>query len=167
MDTAALLLELGGVLLGLGISAQLARRLGLSPIPLYLLTGLAFGQDGLLPLVTTQDFIQVGAEIGVILLLLLLGLEYSAAELLSSLRASAPAGLVDLVLTSRPGWPPGCCWAGDRWRPSRWAASPTSRPRGSPPSSSATCIGSPTARLRSCCRSSSSRTWPWPPTCRW
>jgi monovalent cation:H+ antiporter-2, CPA2 family len=103
MDTAALLLELGGVLLGLGISGQLARRLGLSPIPLYLLAGLAFGQGGLLPLVTTQDFIEIGAEIGVILLLLLLGLEYSAAELLSSLRASAPAGLVDLALNFTPG----------------------------------------------------------------
>ena len=43
------------------------------------------------------------AEIGVILLLLLLGLEYSAAELLSSLRASAPAGLVDLTLNFTPG----------------------------------------------------------------
>jgi CPA2 family monovalent cation:H+ antiporter-2 len=101
--TAALLVELGGVLLGLGISGQLARRLGLSPIPLYLLAGLAFGQGGLLPLVTTQDFIEIGAEIGVILLLLLLGLEYSAAELLASLRASAPAGLVDLVLNLTPG----------------------------------------------------------------
>jgi CPA2 family monovalent cation:H+ antiporter-2 len=103
MDTAALLLELGGVLLGLGICSQLSRRLGLSPIPLYLLAGLAFGQGGLLPLVTTQEFIQVGAEIGVILLLLLLGLEYSAAELLSSLRGSAPAGLVDLTLNFTPG----------------------------------------------------------------
>jgi CPA2 family monovalent cation:H+ antiporter-2 len=103
MDTAALLLELGGVLLGLGICSQLARRLGLSPIPLYLLAGLAFGRGGLLPLVTTQEFIQVGAEIGVILLLLLLGLEYSAAELLSSLRVSAPAGLVDVTLNFTPG----------------------------------------------------------------
>jgi monovalent cation:H+ antiporter-2, CPA2 family len=103
MHTAALLLELGGVLLGLGISGQLARRLGLSPIPLYLLAGLAFGQGGLLPLVTTQEFIQIGAEIGVLLLLLLLGLEYSAAELLASLRVSAPAGLVDLVLNLTPG----------------------------------------------------------------
>ena len=38
-----------------------------------------------------------------ILLLLLLGLEYSASELLGSLRASAPAGLADLVLNFSPG----------------------------------------------------------------
>jgi hypothetical protein len=40
--------------------------LGLSAIPLYLLAGLAFGEGGLLPLVTAQEFIEVGAEIGVI-----------------------------------------------------------------------------------------------------
>jgi monovalent cation:H+ antiporter-2, CPA2 family len=100
---AAVLLELGGMILGLGILGRLAGRLGLSAIPLYLLAGLAFGQGGLLPLVTAQEFVEVGAEVGVILLLLLLGLEYSASELLGSLRAAAPAGLVDLVLNFTPG----------------------------------------------------------------
>ena len=103
MHGAAVLLELGGVLLGLGILGRLAGRLGLSAIPLYLLAGLAFGEGGLLPLVTAQEFIEVGAEIGVILLLLLLGLEYSADELVGSLRAAAPAGLVDLALNFTPG----------------------------------------------------------------
>jgi len=46
---AEVLLELGGVILGLGILGRLAGRLGLSAIPLYLLAGLAFGQGGLLP----------------------------------------------------------------------------------------------------------------------
>jgi CPA2 family monovalent cation:H+ antiporter-2 len=100
---AAVLLELGGMILGLGILGRLAGRLGLSAIPLYLLAGLAFGQGGLLPLVTAQEFVEVGAEVGVILLLLLLGLEYSASELLGSLRAAAPSGLVDLVLNFTPG----------------------------------------------------------------
>jgi CPA2 family monovalent cation:H+ antiporter-2 len=100
---AAVLLELGGMILGLGILGRLAGRLGLSAIPLYLLAGLAFGQGGLLPLVTAQEFVEVGAEVGVILLLLLLGLEYSAGELLGSLRAAAPSGLVDVVLNFTPG----------------------------------------------------------------
>jgi len=100
---ATLLLELGGVILGLGILGRLAGRLGLSAIPLYLLAGLAFGEGGLLPLVTAQEFIEVGAEIGVILLLLLLGLEYSADELVGNLRAATPAGLVDLTLNFTPG----------------------------------------------------------------
>jgi monovalent cation:H+ antiporter-2, CPA2 family len=100
---SAVLLELGGVILGLGILGRLAGRLGLSAIPLYLLAGLAFGEGGLLPLVTAQEFIEVGAEVGVILLLLMLGLEYSASELLGSLRTAAPAGLADLALNFTPG----------------------------------------------------------------
>jgi K+:H+ antiporter subunit KhtU len=100
---ATLLLELGGVILGLGILGRIAGRLGLSPIPLYLLAGLAFGKGGLLPLVTAGEFIQTGAEIGVILLLLLLGIEYSAEELTGALRRSSDAGVVDLVLNLTPG----------------------------------------------------------------
>jgi monovalent cation:H+ antiporter-2, CPA2 family len=100
---AAVLLELGAMILGLGILGRLAGRLGLSAIPLYLLAGLAFGEGGLLPLVTAQEFVEVGAEVGVILLLLLLGLEYSASELVGSLRDAAPTGLVDLVLNFTPG----------------------------------------------------------------
>jgi CPA2 family monovalent cation:H+ antiporter-2 len=108
------LLELGGMILGLGVLGRLAGRIGLSPIPLYLLAGLAFGEGGLLPLITTQEFISTGAEIGVLLLLLLLGLEYSAGELVTSMRSAAPAGAVDLLLNFTPGvlagfllhWPP-------------------------------------------------------------
>ena len=103
MHGAAVLLELGGVILGLGVLGRLAGRFGLSAIPLYLLAGLAFGEGGLLPLVTAGEFIEVGAEVGVILLLLLLGLEYSAAELLTSLRLTLPAGLADLGLNFTPG----------------------------------------------------------------
>lgn len=102
-DIALRLLELGGVFLGLGVLGRLAGRIGLSPIPLYLMAGLAFGEGGLLPLITTQEFISTGAEIGVLLLLLLLGLEYSAGELLTSMRSAAPAGAVDLVLNLTPG----------------------------------------------------------------
>jgi CPA2 family monovalent cation:H+ antiporter-2 len=100
---AVVLIELGGVILGLGILGRLAGRLGLSAIPLYLLGGLALGEGGLLPVVTAQEFIEVGAEIGVILLLLLLGLEYTAGELLGGLRTVGPAGIVDLVLNFTPG----------------------------------------------------------------
>jgi CPA2 family monovalent cation:H+ antiporter-2 len=100
---AELLLELGGVILGLGVLGRVAGRLGLSPIPLYLLAGLAFGKGGLLPLVTATEFIQPASEIGVILLLLLLGIEYSAEELTGALRRSAAAGVVDLALNFTPG----------------------------------------------------------------
>ncbi|UCM87751.1 cation:proton antiporter [Streptomyces marincola] len=102
-DTTTMLIELGAVVLGLGLVGRLAGRLGLSPIPLYLLAGLAFGHGGLLPLSTTEGFIEVGAEIGVILLLLMLGLEYSPTELVDSLRTQYPSGVVDLVLNATPG----------------------------------------------------------------
>ncbi|MEH1014867.1 cation:proton antiporter [Micromonospora sp. CPCC 206060] len=102
-ETTILLIEVGALLLGLGLLGRLSRRIGLSPIPLYLLAGLAFGHGGLLPLTASEEFFAVGAEIGVILLLLMLGLEYSAGELVGNLRAAAPAGLIDALLNALPG----------------------------------------------------------------
>ncbi|MEV8398708.1 cation:proton antiporter [Streptomyces niveus] len=102
-DTTALLIELGAVILGLGLLGRLAGRVGFSPIPLYLLAGLAFGHGGLLPMAASEEFIATGAEIGVILLLLLLGLEYSASELVTNLKTQYPSGIVDFVLNATPG----------------------------------------------------------------
>jgi CPA2 family monovalent cation:H+ antiporter-2 len=102
-ETALVLVELGVLVLGLAVLARLAVRIGISPIPLYLLAGLAFGQGGLVPLGLSEQFVQVGAELGVVLLLFMLGLEYSAAELRGALRAGLPAGAVDLVLNFIPG----------------------------------------------------------------
>lgn len=45
----------------------------------------------------------MAAELGVVLLLLMLGLEYSASELRESLRSQAPIGLLDAVLNATPG----------------------------------------------------------------
>ncbi|GAB3819179.1 cation:proton antiporter [Micromonospora zhanjiangensis] len=102
-ETTILLIEVGALLLGLGMLGRLSRRIGLSPIPLYLLAGLAFGHGGLLPLNASEEFFAVGAEIGVILLLVMLGLEYSATELVGNLRSAAPAGLIDGLLNALPG----------------------------------------------------------------
>ncbi|MBA0049710.1 cation:proton antiporter [Streptomyces sp. AJS327] len=102
-DTTALLIELGAIILALGILGRLAGRIGFSAIPLYLLAGLAFGHGGVLPLNASEEFVATGAEIGVILLLLLLGLEYSASELVTNLKTQYPSGLVDLVLNGLPG----------------------------------------------------------------
>lgn len=102
-----LLIELGAITLGLGILARIAGRLAISPIPFFLLAGLAFGEGGVLPLVTSQEFVEFGAELGVIFLLLMLGLEYSAQELLSGMRTIAPAGLADLALNATPGFVAG------------------------------------------------------------
>ena len=101
------LLELGGVVLLLAVLARVAQRFGFSPIPLYLIAGLAFGQGGLIPLVTADEFIAAGAEIGLILLLFSLGLEYSARELVDSLRSTAAVGGIDLVCNFTPGFVAG------------------------------------------------------------
>jgi CPA2 family monovalent cation:H+ antiporter-2 len=102
-STTILLIEVGALLFALGMLGRLGRTIGLSPIPLYLLAGLAFGHGGVIPLSASEEFIQVGAEIGVILLLVMLGLEYSATELVGNLRAAAPAGLIDALLNALPG----------------------------------------------------------------
>lgn len=101
--TVLLWLELGGVLALLAVMARVASRFALSPIPLYLGAGLAFGEGGIVPLVTSAEFIEIGAELGVILLLLMLGLEYSGEELIGNLRRATPIGLLDLVVNFTPG----------------------------------------------------------------
>lgn len=106
-STALLLLELGAILVVLAVAARLALRIGLSPIPLYLLIGLALGEGGLYPLVTAESFITPAAEIGVVLLLLLLGLEYSPQELMTGLRAGWRLALADLVANFTPGFVAG------------------------------------------------------------
>jgi CPA2 family monovalent cation:H+ antiporter-2 len=115
MDHAShIFIELGSVAVGLALLARLAIRLGFSAIPLYLLAGLAFGNGGLIPLELSRGFIQMGAEMGVLLLLFLLGLEYTGEELRDSLRRALPAGAADFALNFPPGlltgwllgWPP-------------------------------------------------------------
>jgi CPA2 family monovalent cation:H+ antiporter-2 len=103
MHEALTLIEIGAVILALGLLGALALKFSISPIPLYLLAGLAFGQGGILPLTTSEEFTATVAEIGVVLLLFTLGLEYTASELVGTLRTNAPAGLVDLVLNAAPG----------------------------------------------------------------
>ena len=97
------LIELGAIILGLGLLGAVSVRFSISPIPLYLLAGLAFGSGGILPLTTSEEFVSLGAEVGVILLLFTLGLEYTPDELVGTLRTSAPVGLADLVLNATPG----------------------------------------------------------------
>ena len=102
-DFALLFIELGLVTVGLGLLARLANRWGFSAIPLYLLAGLAFGKGGIAPLNLSKGFIEVGAEIGVLLLLFMLGLEYSGEELKHNLRGGILGGALDLLLNFPPG----------------------------------------------------------------
>jgi CPA2 family monovalent cation:H+ antiporter-2 len=102
-STTTLLIELGAILFALGALGRLSRALHIPVIPLYLVAGLCFGQGGFLSLTASEEFLAVSAEIGVILLLVMLGLEYSANELIGSLRSQAPLGLLDGALNAIPG----------------------------------------------------------------
>jgi monovalent cation:H+ antiporter-2, CPA2 family len=97
------LLELGAVLLGLAVLARVAARFDLPTVPLYLLAGLAFGEGGIVPLVTTREFVETGAEIGLILVLFTLGLEHTSVDLLATARNAVGPGLVDVVVNAAPG----------------------------------------------------------------
>lgn len=103
-DVAVTLVELGAVLLALAVLARIADWLTLSPIPFYLLAGLAVGQGGVVQLDVSEDFIRVGADIGVVLLLLALGVEYSADDLRAGLRTGWRAGVFDAVANFTPGF---------------------------------------------------------------
>jgi len=101
--SAALLFELGAILVILTILGAGARRYGLSPIPLYLLAGLFLGDGGVASVPAASGFVETGASIGVVLLLLTLGLEFTLGEFSASLRRHLPSAGVDLVLNALPG----------------------------------------------------------------
>jgi CPA2 family monovalent cation:H+ antiporter-2 len=103
-EIAVLFFELGVVIVALALLSRLANRFGFSPVPLYLLGGLIIGALDFVPIsLVTEEFIEAGAEIGVILLLFMIGLEYTGAELSEGLRTGLPSGLVDFVFNFIPG----------------------------------------------------------------
>ncbi|MGC0372925.1 cation:proton antiporter [Streptomyces sp. SAI-229] len=99
----ALLLELGIILTALSLLGAVARRFALSPVPLYLVAGLALGDGGLAPVPAAREFVDTGAAIGVILLLLTLGLDFTVREFTASLGRHRSSAVVDLVLNAAPG----------------------------------------------------------------
>lgn len=106
-SVAVAFIEIGAVVLALAALARLAGRLGITTIPLYLLAGLAVGEGGVAPLDVSGEFISLVAEIGVLLLLLTLGLEYSADELRIGLRTGLVPGVADALVNFTPGFVAG------------------------------------------------------------
>jgi monovalent cation:H+ antiporter-2, CPA2 family len=113
-DLSRVLIELGLIVVSLAILARIASRWGFSAIPFYLLAGLAFGKGGLAPLNLSAGFTHIGAEIGVLLFLFMLGLEYTGAELVANLRRALPAAIVDFALNFTPGLVSGLLL---KWKP--------------------------------------------------
>ncbi len=97
------LIELGAMLLGLGITAFIAHRLKFSVVPFYLLIGLFLGKGGVFPVELSEDFLNTGAQLGAIALLLMLGLEYSGRELIGAFMERRSVGIVDILANFVPG----------------------------------------------------------------
>jgi len=100
-----ILVEVGIALVALAAAGALSHRIGLSVIPAYILVGILVGPNppadilGIpLTLVEHRETVEVMAELGVILLLFFLGLEFSVDTLLDDGPRIAAAGTVDFVL---------------------------------------------------------------------
>ncbi|MFY9304648.1 MAG: cation:proton antiporter [Rhodoluna sp.] len=102
-ETAMTLAEIGALLLGLGVLAFIAARIRFSVVPVYLLVGLIVGQGGFGLIGLSQDFLDLGAQIGAILLLLLLGIEHSAPDLAKAFKERKSAGFFDVAVNFLPG----------------------------------------------------------------
>jgi CPA2 family monovalent cation:H+ antiporter-2 len=95
-----LLLELGAMFAALALAGALARALGQSVIPFYIVAGLVvnpfvIGSLGL-PALSENEVITVIGELGIVFLLFFLGLEFSIDQLLSSGQQMTRAGLLDI-----------------------------------------------------------------------
>ena len=101
-QAADVYLQLGAVVFALGLGARAASRAGLSPIPLYLLAGLVLGSIDIPAL--QGEFVQFAADLGVILLLFIIGLEYTAEELTGHLRRFRRIAALDAALNFAPGF---------------------------------------------------------------
>ncbi len=102
-EAALAFTEIGAMALGLAILSRLAGKIGLTAVPLYLVAGLAFGDGGIARLDVSEDFVSLTAEIGVLLLLFTLGLEYSDVELRHGLQNGLGTGAADFGLNALPG----------------------------------------------------------------
>jgi CPA2 family monovalent cation:H+ antiporter-2 len=102
--TAIVFIQLGGVLLALSLLSRVAGKLGQSAIPFYMTAGLLLGSGSLIPLTESREFLEIGAEIGVVILLLMIGLEYSPKELIKSLRQNKSTAFFDALFNATPGF---------------------------------------------------------------
>ena len=100
-EAASAYLQLGGVVFALGLGARAAARAGLSPTALYLLAGLVVASLEIPAL--SGEFVQFAADLGLILLLFIIGLEYTAEELTAHLRRFHGIAVLDAALNFTPG----------------------------------------------------------------
>ena len=57
---AVLLIEVGALLVALGFLSRWGSKIGISPIPLYLVLGLVVGSSGILASGESTEFLEIG-----------------------------------------------------------------------------------------------------------
>ncbi|SEK99693.1 cation:proton antiporter [Haloferax larsenii] len=96
------LLEFGYLFAVVAVTGAVALRLGLSVIPLYVVGGVAAGPHVAgrlgLPYVADGEIVALLAELGIVLLLFFLGLEFSLDRLRAARRNIGRAGVIDLAI---------------------------------------------------------------------
>jgi CPA2 family monovalent cation:H+ antiporter-2 len=129
--TPAYLPEMTALVVGAAVVAYFGFRLRLVPIVAFLLTGVAIGPNAL-GLVDDQEIVDAAAEVGVLLLLFTIGLEFSLDRLKDLRRPMFLGGGLQVVLATAVTT--GVLMAAGveaTWRCSRACSSPCRPPRSS------------------------------------
>ncbi|MFC7222111.1 cation:proton antiporter [Halalkalicoccus sp. GCM10025322] len=94
------LFEIGVMFAAVAGVGLLATSLNQSVIPFYILVGMLLGPHVLgavgLPFIEETDFIEIGAELGIVFLLFFLGLEFNLNRLIANKKRISKAGTLDL-----------------------------------------------------------------------
>lgn len=91
------LLQFGVMVGGLYLAGWLSHKAGLSTVVGYILLGVALGPGGPLPLLEPSPITDLFGELGLLLLLFFMGLEFSFGRFLDGGRNAMAAGTVDLL----------------------------------------------------------------------
>lgn len=112
-----ILVKVGAMFTILAVVGLVASKLKQSVIPFYLLAGIVFGPNVLgrsdFPHIPNTEFIEVGAELGVIFLLFFLGMEFNLDRLIEARHKIGKAGTLDLVVNFGIGFLIGFLLFGD------------------------------------------------------
>ncbi|MFC4408654.1 cation:proton antiporter [Haloarchaeobius iranensis] len=106
---SGLLLEAGLAIAVLAVAGTLAYRLGQSVIPAYIVVGLVVGPNAptvggvSFAVLQRHEFVDLLAELGVVLLLFFIGVEFSIDQLLANRDRLAVIGGIDLVVNAGVG----------------------------------------------------------------
>ena len=91
------LLQLGLIALGLYLAGWISSKVGLSSIVGYMVLGVALGPSGLYPLYQVTPVTSMLGELGIVLLLFFMGLEFSLGRFAEGGRNILVSGSIDLL----------------------------------------------------------------------